>query len=72
MFFFLLQGKERQQEEGEVMSSPFSLQLFSRCINMKKQDADLRIDEEHKDTWRWMRFDLIDDRCCRNDRLTLG
>lgn len=45
-FLFLQIQGERDGEtetEGEVMSSPVWLQLFSRCINMK-QDADLRID----------------------------
>lgn len=36
-------GRGMVRQEEEVMSSSASLQLFSRCINMK-QDADLKID----------------------------
>lgn len=73
-------GKGWWEAEGEVMSSPAFLQLFSRYINMK-QAADLRIDGRGgaenggKDTKGDQResagFDLIGDQCCRNDWLLL-
>lgn len=82
LFLQIQQGKKQGwwEAEGEVMSSPAFLQLFSRYINMK-QGADLRIDGRGgaenggKDTKGDLRestgFDLIDDQCCRNDWLLL-